>query len=112
MAAVMFYEKPVLLNREAHKAKKIALSSSFSFAQKANSLYLAGVEFVEACKEYPIVFTHVAGKKIVPVAMLGLREGENLFDLKAKFLQPLYGFELMDKDVKIPFVVLDRKSVV
>ena len=79
MAAVMFYEKPVLLNREAHKVKKIALSKSFTFARKANSLYLAGVEFVEACKEYPIVFTHVAGKKIVPVAMLGLREGENLF---------------------------------
>ena len=79
MAAVMFYEKPVLLNREAHKVKKIALSKSFTFARKANSLYLAGVEFVEACKEYPIVFTHVAGQKIVPVAMLGLREGENLF---------------------------------
>ena len=79
MAAVIFYEKPVLLNREAHKAQKIALSSSFAFAKKANSLYLAGVEFAEACKEYPIVFTYVAGRKIVPVAMLGLREGENLF---------------------------------
>ena len=31
---------------------------------------------------------------------------ENKIYLKAKFLQPLYGFELMDKDVKIPFVVL------
>ncbi len=79
MAAVMFYEKPVLLNREAHKAKKIAPSASFAFAGKANSLYLAGVEFIEACKEYPIVFTQVGGDKIVPVAMLGLREGENLF---------------------------------
>ena len=79
MAAVMFYEKPVLLNREAHKAKKIAPSASFAFSGKANSLYLAGVEFIEACKEYPIVFTQVGGDKIVPVAMLGLREGENLY---------------------------------
>ncbi len=79
MAAVMFYEKPVLLNREAHKAKKIAPSGSFAFAGKANSLYMAGVEFIEACKEYPIVFTQVGGGKIVPVAMMGLREGENLF---------------------------------
>lgn len=79
MAAVMFYEKPVLLNREVHKTKKIAPSASFSFASKANSLYLAGVEFIEACKEYPIVFTQVGGNKIVPVAMLGLRENENLF---------------------------------
>jgi SapC len=79
MAAVMFYEKPVLLNRESHKGKKIAPSTSFSFAQKSNSLYLAGTEFIEACKEYPIVFTHVGTDKIVPVSMLGLREGENLF---------------------------------
>jgi hypothetical protein len=79
MAAVMFYEKPVLLNRESHKAKKIAPGASFAFAGKANSLYLAGVEFIEACKEYPIVFTQVGGNKIVPVAMMGLREGENLF---------------------------------
>ena len=79
MAAVMFYEKPVLLNREAHKAKKIAPSNSYAFAGKANSLYLAGVEFIEACKEYPIVFTQVGQGKIVPVAMMGLREGENLY---------------------------------
>jgi hypothetical protein len=79
MAAVMFYEKPVLLNREAHRAKKIAASTSFAFAGKANSLYMAGVEFIEACKEYPIVFTQVGGDKIVPVAMLGLRENENLY---------------------------------
>jgi hypothetical protein len=79
MAAVMFYEKPVLLNRETHKNSKIAPSSSFAFASKANSLYLAGVEFIEACKEYPIVFTQVGSDKIVPVAMLGLRESENLF---------------------------------
>ena len=79
MAAVMFYEKPVLLNREAHKAKKISPSNSYAFASKANSLYLAGVEFIEACKEYPIVFTQVGQGKIVPVAMMGLREGENLY---------------------------------
>lgn len=79
MSAVMFYSKPVLLNRESHKHKKISPSSSFSFAAKANSLYMAGVEFVEACKEYPIVFTQVGSEKIVPVAILGLRDGENLF---------------------------------
>jgi SapC len=79
MAAVMFYEKPVLLNRESHKGKKIAPSISFTFAKKSNSLYMAGIEFIDACKEYPIVFTQLGTDKIVPVAMLGLREGENLF---------------------------------
>jgi hypothetical protein len=79
MAGVMFYERPVLLNRETHRHRKIATSSSFAFAAKANSLYVAGVEFTEACKEYPIVFTEVGGGKIAPVIVLGLRERENLF---------------------------------
>jgi hypothetical protein len=79
MASVIFYEKPVLLNREVHKGKRVASSDSFAFVNKANSLYLAGVEFIEACKEYPIFFTQVGAEKIVPVAMLGLRDGENLF---------------------------------
>ena len=48
------------------------------FAGETNSVILAGVEFSEAAKEYPIVFTQ-AGDKVVPVAMLGLRNEENLF---------------------------------
>lgn len=79
MSAMIFYEKPVLLSREAHKTKKIVSSMGFAFARKANSLYIAGVELMEACKEYPIVFTKVGDEKVVPVVILGLREGENLF---------------------------------
>lgn len=48
------------------------------FAGETNSVILAGVEFSEAAKEYPIVFTQ-AGDKVVPVALLGLRNEENLF---------------------------------
>ncbi len=79
MPAATFYDKPVLLNREAHKHKKIAPSNSFAFARQSNSLYVAGVEFTQACKEYPIVFTQVGKDKVAPVAILGLREKENLF---------------------------------
>ncbi len=75
----MFYDKPVLLNRDVHRHKKVAASTSFAFARRAHSLFLAGVEFTESCKEYPIVFTKGADGKLVPVAMLGFREGENLF---------------------------------
>lgn len=79
MAGAAFYEKPVLLNRDLHRLKKIKPSDNFVFASKANSLYLAGVEFTQACKEYPIVFTKIADEKVAPIAMLGLRENENLF---------------------------------
>src|SRR6185369_17465606 len=75
----VYYEKPVLLNRDKHRKRRVKTSTSFAFARKANSLYLAGVEFSEACKEYAIVFTRTASQKIAPVAMLGLRSRENLY---------------------------------
>ena len=79
MSDALYYEKPVLLDRERHKRLRVRTSSGFAFARKANSVYLAGVEFNEAMKEYAIVFTRVGAARIVPVAMLGLRARENLF---------------------------------
>jgi len=81
----MFYEKPVALNRTAHKSAKVGAVSDFLFAAKTNSVMLTSVEFVEACKEYPVVFAR-AGDKVVPVALLGLRDDENVFvDIKGKW---------------------------
>jgi hypothetical protein len=79
MSDPVYFEKPVLLDREKHRTRRVAPSPGFGFAGKANSLYLAGVEFAEACKEFAIVFTRAPNRKILPVAMLGLRGGENLF---------------------------------
>jgi hypothetical protein len=79
MADTIYYEKPVLLDRDKHRKRKVKASASFAFTRKANSLYLAGVEFNEACKEYAIVFTRSGNGRIVPVVMLGLRARENLF---------------------------------
>ena len=79
MPEAMYYEKPVLLDRDKHRKRRVKPSNSFAFARRANSVYLAGVEFGEACKEYPIVFTRDANQKVIPVAMLGLRSRENLF---------------------------------
>jgi len=78
MTEAVYYEKPVLLHRDTHRNRKVAPGTSFAFARKANSLYLASVEFTEAAREYPIVFTRTNGR-VAPVAMLGLRVRENLF---------------------------------
>jgi len=79
MSDGVYYEKPALLDRAKHKRLRVRTSASFAFARKANSVYLAGVEFNEAMKEYAVVFTRAANGKVVPVAMLGLRSRENLF---------------------------------
>jgi SapC len=78
MANKEFYKNPVLLNRDTHRNKRIQSAPDYGFAAQANSLYLAAVEFADAAKEYPIVFTTQAGGRTVPMALLGLREDENL----------------------------------
>ena len=79
MADQGYYQRPVLLDRERHRRRRVRAASGFGFARNAASVVLAGVEFSEAGKEYAIVFTRGAAGKVVPVAVLGLRGGENLF---------------------------------
>lgn len=78
MPNLLFYETPVVLNREQHRNARIGSQNSFAFAARTNSVVLVAAEFVEACKEYPIVFAQI-GDRMVPVALLGLRENENLY---------------------------------
>jgi len=79
VASLLFYDKPVALNKVAHKDLKIKASEGdYSFSKNTNSVVLAGVEFAEAAKEYPIVFAKVGEDSMVPVALLGLRNEENL----------------------------------
>lgn len=81
MSDLVYYEKPVLLDREKHKRRRVKAGVGFGFARKANSLYVTGAEFAEACKEYAIVFTRSPQGRLVPVVMVGLRTRENLFVL-------------------------------
>ena len=80
MASLMFYEKPVELNKQAHsKIRYISEGRKYAFARNTNSVILSGVEFSEAGKEFPVVFVSGSENKVVPVALLGLRSSENLF---------------------------------
>lgn len=79
MANLLFYDNPVALNKVDHKDTKIKRQANhFKFAAKTNSVILSGVEFSEAAKEYAVVFAK-SGDNVVPVALLGLRNEENLF---------------------------------
>lgn len=80
MSTLLFYENPIALNSETHRKLKIKPSSEgWKFSGKTNSVLLAGVEFAEACKHFPIVFAKVGGQRVLPVALLGFRDQENLF---------------------------------
>ncbi|MFY8119021.1 MAG: SapC family protein [Roseateles sp.] len=81
------YGNLVPLDREQHK--NLRLQAEMPTVERAaglNSVFLAAVEFNEACKEFPIVFVRVgeAGKDgapqaIAPLAVFGLKPGSNLF---------------------------------
>lgn len=73
-----FYQRPVLVNPVLHSGFKIAPLRNYGFVGSTHAVFVAGIEFGDAGKEYPIVFTRINGE-ICPVVMFGLREGENLF---------------------------------
>ena len=79
MPSLLFYSKPVVLNRDAHKNLKIKPVPSFAYAATTNSVPLAGNEFASAARMYPILFIKDANQNFFPIALLGLRKDENLF---------------------------------
>ena len=80
MNTFSFYQKVVALNSDVHRNLKFAAEKvDFAFARDTTSVLLAGVEFVEAGHEYPIVFVRGDDKKMRSVALLGVRSEENLF---------------------------------
>lgn len=74
------------LDREVHKNLKLDTAAPVvSRVADQNSVFLAAVEFGDACKEFPVVFVRTGdagadGKQpVAPLAVLGLKPGSNLF---------------------------------
>ena len=91
MAEVLFYERPVPLNRTAHKDLRIKGLQNLKFAHGVHSVPLTCTEFPVAARDIPILF---AGSDIAsagPMALLGLRQNENLFlDTDGQWAQGVY----------------------
>lgn len=75
---LLIYDQVVAVSPQRHGKKSIKTGSNFSYAGGVNSVPLMAAEFEAASFEYPIVFSGEAGA-IMPVALLGLRDGENLY---------------------------------
>ena len=75
-----FYILPVVLNRDVHAALTISESPArFTFAARAQTVVIASVEFFDACRQFPVIFTRTDDGRIVPLALMGLEIDENLF---------------------------------
>lgn len=79
MPTLLFYRKPIALNRDAHRNLKVRGVPSFGYAAGTNSVPLTGNEFAAAARQLPILFVPDARQQPSPIALLGLRRDENLF---------------------------------
>lgn len=81
----LLHRQPVGLDRAAHKALRVKLPvTDWRVASRLNSMFLAAVEFGDACKDFPVVFVRAGDDdkgqaQIAPVAVFGLAPEENLF---------------------------------
>jgi len=76
----LFYQNPVALNKEAHADLTVSPSpEGYRFAASTRAIMVATVEFFDAGRQFPIIFSASADGTIFPVALLGLEENENLF---------------------------------
>jgi hypothetical protein len=73
----LFFKRVVGVNPQLHGHLKLDRAVGYAFATKAQSVPIGLTEFDAVAQHYPILFT--TGANPVPVALLGLREGENLF---------------------------------
>ncbi len=73
----LFYENPVALHPQAHGQAGLLDHLNYGFAARTNAVPLTMSEFPMAALNYPIAFTIEGGVR--PVAVLGLRDDENLF---------------------------------
>lgn len=113
MAKLMFYENPVPLDKNTHKNLRVKQSDfDFTFAQKVHSVILAEVEFMPASRDYPIVFTRTEDGRVVPIALLGVRDAENLFVTNGKWRPNTYIPAFVRRYPFIPAEADDEKLTV
>ena len=78
------HKKVVALDRVAHRELKLDLAArDLANVNALNAFFVAGTEFTDACKEFPVVWV-AAGNgadgrpQVAPIAVFGLQAGQNL----------------------------------
>ena len=73
----LFYKDLIPLNSRDHTGFKVGPINDASFMAGTHAIPLTVEEFVDAQRNFPIVFT--VGDNPVPIALMGLNEGVNTF---------------------------------
>lgn len=73
----LFYKKPTPLDAKAHAKMGLKKNFGFEFTTGINAVPVNLIEMPQICHYYPIAFS--PDGNATPVAILGLRDNENLF---------------------------------
>jgi hypothetical protein len=73
----LFYKNPTPLDKQKHEGLALKKDFNFSFTKEVNAVPVNLIEMPQICHFYPIAFSPDASA--TPVAILGLRDNENLF---------------------------------
>lgn len=73
----LFYKKPTPLDAKAHSKMGLKKNFGFGFTEGINAVPINLIEMPQICHYYPIAFS--PDGNATPVAILGLRDNENLF---------------------------------
>lgn len=76
MTTLLLYKDIKALNRDEHKSLKLVGAQNSDFAANTHLVPLAGLEFIQAARHYPILFIG-NDEQTMPIALLGLKEGHN-----------------------------------
>jgi hypothetical protein len=86
MSELLFYKEPVALNRDQHQQVKFTPVKDYSFTSEINSVPLTAIEFFEASRDLPVLFSKDQEDNYFPVALLGLtNKGHALTDSDGKW---------------------------
>lgn len=82
--ASALYHQLTLLDRDRHAQLRVPPVTDWRIASAMNAVFVSAVEFADVAREFPIAFVPLEqdanGKAVItPVALLGLRDRDNLF---------------------------------
>lgn len=83
--APSIYRRPVPLDPAVHRRHRLERLTDYSIAGDVHAVPVTATEFPHAALEFPLVFVATGGRDsggrpaMTPVALLGLRHGENLY---------------------------------
>ena len=85
----LFYKNPVPLDAKKHASLALKKDFGFGFTEGVNAVPVNMIEMTQICHYYPIAFS--PDDNATPVAILGLRDNENLFlDAKNNWQSGVY----------------------